>query len=80
MKNIITKSKEFWDKKSSLHGMRAVIDFNDELGYKNRYIDFLQKAALAKYLRFSEKQTVLYFVCGNGRLFVLLADRVKEVC
>lgn len=72
-------SKSFWSHQADLPGLRAVIDPNDEAGFKNAYIDLLHKTVLRRYGAFGPTDRVLDLGCGSGRLALWLAPKVRWV-
>jgi len=54
------------------------IDPGDRKGYKNYYIDLLQKAALQEVLKLNGDEVVLDFGCGSGRFSYWIAPKVKK--
>ena len=57
----------------------GIIDAADQRGYKNRYIDCLQKLALERENVFGAPGVVLDFGCGVGRLSSWLGERCHRV-
>jgi SAM-dependent methyltransferase len=57
----------------------GILDAADKLGYKNSYIDYLQKLALEQEGAFRSTDIVLDFGCGVGRLCSWLASRCSKV-
>lgn len=71
--------RNLW-KKQSAFSIRGILDFADVKGFKNRYIDFVQKATIKKNVKFLRGDRVLDFGCGPGRLSSWVAGfKVKEV-
>lgn len=57
----------------------GMLDAADRRGAKNRYIDSLQKLALAKAEVFKPTDVILDFGCGVGRLSAWLAHKGRKV-
>src|SRR5712664_1915592 len=57
----------------------GMLDAADKHGYKNAYIDYLQKLALDQGGAFKPTDVVLDFGCGVGRLCSWLASRCIQV-
>jgi len=57
----------------------GMLDAADKHGYKNAYIDYLQKLALDREAAFKPADVVLDFGCGVGRLSSWLAGRCRRV-
>jgi SAM-dependent methyltransferase len=57
----------------------GILDAADQQGYKNAYIDYLQKLALDQEGVFKSTDVVLDFGCGVGRLSSWLAGRCRQV-
>jgi len=57
----------------------GILDAADKRGYKNFYIDYLQKLALDREGAFKTTDVVLDFGCGIGRLCPWLASRCRQV-
>jgi len=57
----------------------GMLDAADKHGYKNAYIDYLQKLALDQEGAFKPTDVVLDFGCGVGRLCSWLASRCNQV-
>lgn len=68
-----------WEERAKTTQLRAVIDPSDYSERKNRFIDYLHKSILNKYLAFSGSEIVLDFGCGTGRFTGWLANRVSFV-
>ena len=69
----------FWDRLVELGGpVNAVIDPSDRRGYKNSYIDMLQKMVLNEVLDIKDG-VILDFGCGSGRFFSLTVGLAKYV-
>jgi SAM-dependent methyltransferase len=69
----------FWDRLVELGGpIKAVIDPNDRRGFKNLYIDTLQKMVLNDVLDIKDA-VVLDFGCGSGRFLSLTVGLAKYV-
>jgi SAM-dependent methyltransferase len=68
-----------WGKRAQEGFLASGIDPADRRGYKNAYIDLLQKMALEQVLRIRGDETVLDFGCGSGRLSYWIAPKVKKV-
>jgi SAM-dependent methyltransferase len=68
-----------WGDRAQRGFLAAGIDPADRLGYKNDYIDLLQKVALEQVLDLKGGETVLDFGCGSGRFSYWIAPRVKRV-
>jgi ubiquinone/menaquinone biosynthesis C-methylase UbiE len=69
----------YWDEQADLSDLRAVIDKNDSIGHKNRWIDCLTKTALLLHARFKPSDRALDFGCGIGRISLWLGKRVGHV-
>src|SRR5262249_22829507 len=57
----------------------GMLDADDQHGYKNAYIDYVQKLALHQAGVFKSTDVVLDFGCGVGRLSSWLAGRCRQV-
>jgi SAM-dependent methyltransferase len=57
----------------------GMLDAADTYGYKNAYIDYIQKLALDNEGAFKPTDVVLDFGCGVGRLCSWLASRCSQV-
>lgn len=57
----------------------GILDAADKRGYKNSYIDYLQKLVLDREGAFKPTDVVLDFGCGVGRLCAWLASRCRQV-
>ena len=57
----------------------AMLDAADTHGYKNAYIDYVQKLAMDQEEAFKATDIVLDFGCGVGRLSSWLAGRCRRV-
>lgn len=69
----------FWDRLVEQGGpVKAVIDPRDRRGFKNLYIDMLQKMVLSDVLDIKDMVT-LDFGCGSGRFFSLTVGLAKYV-
>jgi cyclopropane fatty-acyl-phospholipid synthase-like methyltransferase len=68
-----------WGKRAQKGFLRSGIDPADRKGYKNYYIDLLQKMALEEVLKLKGDELVLDFGCGSGRIAYWIAPRVKKV-
>jgi len=68
-----------WEERAKTTQLRAVIDPSDYSERKNKFIDYLHKSILNKYLTFSGTEIVLDFGCGTGRFTEWLANRVSCV-
>jgi SAM-dependent methyltransferase len=68
-----------WGSKAQKGFLASGIDPSDRRGYKNTYIDLLQKMALEQVLQLRGDESVLDFGCGSGRISHWIAPRVKEV-
>ena len=64
----IKEQREYWDKMAEAGIDAAVVDRNDTLGYKNRYIIELRTAVLLRELVLNRAHRVLDFGCGTGNL------------
>jgi SAM-dependent methyltransferase len=71
--------KEDWGRRAQRGFLGSGIDPGDRRGYKNHYIDLLQKAALEEVLELKGDEIVLDFGCGSGRISYWIAPRVKRV-
>ena len=68
-----------WGKLSQKGYLASGIDPGDRKGYKNYYIDLLQKMALEEVLKLKGDELALDFGCGSGRMAYWIAPRVKKV-
>jgi cyclopropane fatty-acyl-phospholipid synthase-like methyltransferase len=68
-----------WRKRAEAGFLASGIDPADRKGYKNYYIDVLQKMALEKALDLTGSEVILDFGCGSGRISYWMAPRVKKV-
>lgn len=68
-----------WGKRAERGFLSAGIDPEDSKGYKNYYIDILQKKALEEVINLRGDEIVLDFGCGSGRISYWIAPRVKKV-
>jgi len=68
-----------WGKQAKKGFLASGIDPADRKGYKNNYIDLLQKMALEEVLKLKGDETVLDFGCGSGRVSYWIAPKVKKV-
>ena len=68
-----------WAERAQKGFLASGIDPLDRRGYKNDYIDLLQKAALEEVLELRGDEVVLDFGCGSGRVSHWIAPRVKRV-
>jgi SAM-dependent methyltransferase len=68
-----------WGRRAQGGFLASGIDPADRRGYKNTYIDLLQKMALEQVLRLRGDESVLDFGCGSGRISYWIAPRVKDV-
>ncbi len=68
-----------WNQRAQKGFLGSGIDPADRKGYKNAYIDLLQKMALERVLELKGDETVLDFGCGSGRISYWVAPRVKKV-
>lgn len=68
-----------WGRRAQEGFLASGIDPADRRGYKNAYIDLLQKMALEQILRLRGDETVLDFGCGSGRISYWIAPKVKKV-
>lgn len=68
---------DYWDGRSDLEPMAAVLDHKDLRGHKNRYIDTVQRLALAEWI--PSGPLALDLGCGTGRLTRWLAGRTERV-
>jgi SAM-dependent methyltransferase len=68
-----------WHERAGYRDLRSVIDPADVNGNKNRYIDLLQKLALARSFAIGRKDTVLDFGCGIGRFTDWLERRAGAI-
>jgi ubiquinone/menaquinone biosynthesis C-methylase UbiE len=57
----------------------GMLDPKDRRGYKNSYIDLLQKMAIQRCGEFSGNETVLEYACGAGRISGWLGDQTGRV-
>ena len=71
--------KPDWGKRAQRGFLGSGIDPADTKGYKNLYIDTLQKMVLEDVLEPKGDEVVLDFGCGSGRISYWIAPRVKEV-
>jgi SAM-dependent methyltransferase len=65
--------RDYWDQRGGFDPLQAVLDEKDRPGRKNRYVDIVQKKALAEW--YGGEATVLDLGCGTGRFLPWLADR-----
>ena len=68
-----------WGKRAKKGFLASGIDPADRSGYKNYYIDLLQKIALEEALKLRGDEIVLDFGCGSGRFAYWIAPRVRKV-
>jgi len=78
-KNENFTSEKYWAKMTDIdNDLRAIIDPNDKLGYKNYYIDLLSKTAIERVISFDKIEDALDFGCGLGRISSWLANKGVE--
>ncbi len=70
---------EDWGRRAGKGFLASGIDPGDRRGYKNHYIDLLQRAALEEVLELKGNEFVLDFGCGSGRISYWIAGRVRHV-
>ncbi|OGP73632.1 MAG: hypothetical protein A2W09_01655 [Deltaproteobacteria bacterium RBG_16_50_11] len=68
-----------WGERARRGFLASGVDPGDRRGYKNAYIDLLQKMALGEVLDLRGNETVLDFGCGSGRWSYWIAPRVGKV-
>ena len=68
-----------WSQRAGKGFLASGIDPGDRKGYKNYYIDLLQKAALQEVLKLNGDEVVLDFGCGSGRFSYWIAPKVRKV-
>ena len=68
-----------WSQRAGKGFLASGIDPGDRKGYKNYYIDLLQKAALQEVLELNGDEVVLDFGCGSGRFSYWIAPKVRKV-
>ena len=68
-----------WRLRAKKGFLASGIDPADRKGYKNNYIDLLQKMALKEVLELRGDELVLDFGCGSGRFSYWMAPKVKRV-
>lgn len=68
-----------WSQRAGKGFLASGIDPGDRKGYKNYYIDLLQKAALQEVLKLNGDEVVLDFGCGSGRFSYWIAPKVRRV-
>jgi SAM-dependent methyltransferase len=68
-----------WGSRAQKGFLASGIDPADRRGYKNAYIDLLQKMALEQVLRLRGDESVLDFGCGSGRISYWIAPKVEKV-
>jgi len=68
-----------WTQKDHKDYLAAGLDPADRKGFKNYYIDLLQKMALEEVLELQGDEVVLDFGCGSGRMSYWIAERVRKV-
>lgn len=71
--------KADWSQRAQKGFLASGIDPADKRGYKNYYIDLLQKRALEGVLDLKGGEIVLDFGCGSGRISYWIAPKVKKV-
>ena len=75
----LADDQQWWDKRSALDPLAAVLDPADEHGRRNAHMHGIHSAALRRFARFGREDHVLDFGCGNGRLSRVIAPRVGRV-
>ena len=68
-----------WAARAQKGVLASGIDPADRRGFKNHYIDLLQKMALEGVLELRGDETVLDFGCGSGRISYWIAPKVRQV-
>lgn len=68
-----------WGKRAQKGFLGSGIDPADRKGYKNYYIDLLQKIALEAVLELKGDEVALDFGCGSGRLSYWIAPKVRKL-
>jgi SAM-dependent methyltransferase len=68
-----------WGQRAQKGFLRSGIDPADRKGYKNYYIDLLQKIALEEVLKLRGDEVVLDFGCGSGRFSYWIAPKVRKL-
>lgn len=68
-----------WGERAKKGFLRSGIDPADRKGFKNDYIDLLQKIALEEVLELMGDEVALDFGCGSGRLSYWIAPKVKKL-
>ena len=74
----MTKTTD-WGTRAQEGFLASGIDPADRKGFKNVYIDLLQKIALEEVIELKGDEVVLDFGCGSGRMTYWIAPRVKKV-
>jgi SAM-dependent methyltransferase len=68
-----------WGRRAQEGFLASGIDPGDRRGYKNYYIDVLQKIAFQDVLELKGDEVVLDFGCGSGRISYWIGPRVRKV-
>jgi len=68
-----------WGRQARQGLLASGIDAADRKGYKNFYIDLLQKMALEEVLELKGDEIVLDFGCGSGRISSWIASKARSV-
>jgi SAM-dependent methyltransferase len=71
--------KADWGQRARKGFLASGIDPADRKGYKNVYIDLLQKMALEEIMELKGDEIVLDFGCGSGRISYWMAPKVRRV-
>jgi ubiquinone/menaquinone biosynthesis C-methylase UbiE len=71
--------KQYWTEIAKYGPMASVIDPNDTVGHKNKYIVSIRDQAILNILPTDKKISLLDFGCGSGNLSKSLSGRCRKL-